>query len=154
MSQGLLTACRSCGGGREAGLPHDWPLGALSVALTHLQLVFHSGVVTGAEGKGGEEFHLFRVARDRGTWEFQGSLEGGSVGWRGQGLLWEIASKPGLKGHDRKAQLDLQVELFSNGMGGLWREHIVLTDEQAEDGEGVSIMGGNMDLCVCERERL
>lgn len=87
----------------------------------------------GAERPGREGFHflltVWTYPNTYGRWSgagtpggIQGSLEGGSVGWKGQGILWEIASKPGQKGHDKQAQLSLKPELFFNGTGGLWRE--------------------------------
>lgn len=57
----------------------------------------HSGVVTGAEGQGGEGFYLLCVDLTQAYvagWpgagalgDIKGNLEGGSVGQRGQGIL-------------------------------------------------------------------
>lgn len=109
--------------GRQAG--HV----ALSVALSICSCYATLECSWGTEELGWGAPIFCGLLRPQHRWWAQGQLgvctvawDDGSVGRREAGDSMETASEPGPKGDDRKAHLDLKPELFSSGMGGLWRE--------------------------------
>lgn len=124
----LVQGCGQWRWGREAGTPHaepllGWPRGSLRGPFQSVaEVVGNRGTRMGASIFCG-------LLRPQHKWQGQGhegisrvAWDDGSVGRREAGGSMETASEPGPKGDDRKAHLDLKPELFSSGMGGLWRE--------------------------------